>query len=68
MVYPYEQYFYHREMLKYEFQEQREMKQLADMASNIYLKDKYYIETKFELLKDIVEGGIIFEVEQWEPL
>ena len=57
--YPSDQCFYHREMLKYEFQEQRELKQLEDMAANIYLEEKHYIETKFEHLKnivDIVEG------------
>ena len=44
---------------------------LADVTANIYLEEKYYIETKFEDLKDIVdivENGIIFEVEQWESL
>ena len=58
-------------MIKYELQKQRELKQLADVTANIYLEEKYYIETKFEDLKDIVdivEGGIIFEVEQWESL
>ena len=69
--YPSEQCCYHREMIKYKLQKQRELKQLADMAANIYLEEKYYIETKFEDLKDIVdivENGIIFEVEQWESL
>ena len=69
--YPSEQCFYHREMIEYEIQNKREMKQLADMAANIYLEEKYYIETMFEGLKDIiniVEDGIIFEFEQWDSL
>ena len=69
--YPSEQCFYHREMIEYELQKQRELKQLADMAANIYIEEKECIQSKFEHLKAIVSiiyGSIIFEVEQWESL